>query len=41
MIIRECEYLSKIKWKVLIVDEGHRLKNKNGKSNNLSIHQIL
>jgi ATP-dependent DNA helicase len=27
MVIRESEFLSKINWKVLIVDEGHRLKN--------------
>lgn len=31
MIIADCELLSQIEWRVQIIDEAHRLKNKNCK----------
>ena len=35
LLMKDFEYLSKINWEVIVLDEGHRIKNKTGKKNQL------
>ncbi|EAY03294.1 SNF2 family N-terminal domain containing protein [Trichomonas vaginalis G3] len=46
VFLKDTEFLSNIKWQVLIVDEGHRIKNSEGKKNNAmknlnALHRII
>ncbi|OHT15223.1 SNF2 family N-terminal domain containing protein [Tritrichomonas foetus] len=34
VLLKDVEFLQRISWEVFVVDEGHRIKNKNGKKNN-------
>lgn len=37
IVLKDMEFMSKIDWQVVMVDEGHRLKNINGKKHNAFI----
>jgi SNF2 family DNA or RNA helicase len=34
VVLKDIEFLAKIEWEVLVLDEGHRIKNSKGKKNN-------
>ncbi|OHT09131.1 SNF2 family N-terminal domain containing protein [Tritrichomonas foetus] len=46
VLLKDVEFIQTINWQVLVVDEGHRIKNSQGKKNNAmssvnSLHRII
>lgn len=46
VLLKDVDFISSIKWQVLVVDEGHRIKNSQGKKNNAmssvnALHRII